>query len=124
MNKRTTSLETVNGQQFLSRYHDNEREYFALKDNVIIGCSKYNSGVLVLVRSDDGVFDCISDIQIDKEENDKTEIYIHSRGIESLQLNHSDVMSLVVNNNPLKDVVISIDNGSAKQFKEKKFFDI
>ncbi|QBK26710.1 hypothetical protein [Ureibacillus thermophilus] len=121
--KRITLLETVDGKQFKSRYHDTERTYFALKEDIIISCSKYSSGILVFARDEDDVFDYIGDIQIDKEDIGLTEIYIHSRGIQSLQLNHSDHLGITVNNDSLKDVTIQIDEAKSKQFKEKKFFD-
>lgn len=123
MKKRTSQLETINGQQFLTRYHQNDLDFIPLKKDVIIGCSKFSTGILIYVRSEDGIFDYIGDIQIDKEVNDETEIFIHSTGIETINLNHSDSLEIKVNKDSLKNVTVKINDSKSKQFAEKKFFD-
>ena len=121
--QRITLLETVDGEQFQARYHVDNRNFFRLNSDIVIGCTRHSSAILVYSKSPDGVFDYIGDIQNDKENDLSTEIYIQSSGIESLKLNHSDSLGLVINNESLSNVNVKINDSEAKRFKEKKFFD-
>ncbi|WP_107839538.1 hypothetical protein [Metasolibacillus meyeri] len=111
MTARISMLETIDGKQFKTRYHMHDRLFISLKEDVIIAVKQNHPSMFVFVKNQDGVFDCISDIQIDKETPTTAEIWIHTKDI--INTNISDA----------KDVTVQLDIEKSKRLKEKTFFD-
>lgn len=111
MSDRIAMLETINGEQFKTRYYMNDRMFISLKEDVIIAIKSNHPSIFVFIKSEDGIFDCISDLQIDKESPNLAEIFICANGLINTNVSLGSNVSLQVN----------IEK--SKKLKEKTFFD-
>lgn len=111
MTARISILETIDGEQFKTRYYMNDRMFISLKENVIIAVKSKNPTIFVFIKSEDGIFDCITDIHIDKETTTLAEIFIQAKGLINANLSIDS------------NVTLQLDIEKSKKLKEKTFFD-
>lgn len=111
MTARISMLETIDGVQFKTRYHMHDHMFIALNDDVIIAVKSRKHYVFVFVRSEDGIFDCITDIRIDKDSPNLAEIFVFAKGLTNANLSVDTNASL------------QFDIERSKRLKEKTFND-
>ena len=111
MTARISMLETIDGKQFKTRYYIQDRMLVSLKEDVIIAVKSKSSSIFVLIKNEDGIFDYVGNIQIDKETPTLAEIFIDTTGITSSKISVGS------------NVTVQLDIEASKKFKEKTFFD-
>lgn len=111
MTARISMLETIDGVQFKTRFHMHDHMFIALNNDVIIAVKSRKHYIFVFVRSEDGVFDCITDIYIEKDSPNLAEIFIFAQGLTTANLSVDTKASL------------RFDVEKSKRLKEKTFSD-
>ncbi|OCS91762.1 hypothetical protein [Caryophanon latum] len=111
---RTTMLETVDGEQFHSRYHLHNSSFYRMSEKVIISIKNGRQGIDVFVKSNDGIYDFVGDVSFDKSDSLKetANVLFHSKGINGFRYDGDTIID------------IELDAKKAREYKEKSFFDL